>query len=128
MGRVIPSDVFAAVSTDQPPHPPSLCLNERQYTAHLWADPESDVVRRFTRNLTSSVNAFNRTSYWVATEICLTPDLKTRASLIRFFAGVAKVGPPKALVMSNTVCTQKGPGGGGCVWPLFDHFASGLAD
>eukprot|EP01135_Chromosphaera_perkinsii_P004800 Nk52_evm31s296 gene=Nk52_evmTU31s296 len=52
--------------------------------------PEGSKWQRARSNLGNYVEWFNKVSYWVATEICLTADLKKRISVIERFIKIAK--------------------------------------
>eukprot|EP00158_Paraphelidium_tribonemae_P008238 Partr_v1_DN28523_c1_g1_i1_m73832 putative Son of sevenless homolog len=53
-----------------------------EFFLHVWDNKDKPEVKHEIRHLARAVDAFNKTSYWAATEICTQPELKNRIKVL----------------------------------------------
>ena len=58
-------------------------VRPEEFTVQMWGDKSKGFLRVFSENLSAFVDSFNHISYWVASEICLTPILKKRTAILK---------------------------------------------
>ncbi|KAJ3090106.1 hypothetical protein HK102_004664 [Quaeritorhiza haematococci] len=61
-----------------------------EFVLQLWSNRNDPLVKRATLNLERLVRGFNTVSYWVGTEICTQPELKSRVKVIERIIKVGK--------------------------------------
>jgi hypothetical protein len=71
-------------------------IKKREYFHKAWTKGESSAP-----NIAASIARFNRISYWIATEVLLTPSPKQRITVLSRFIELAKV---RYLCACDMVC------------------------
>ncbi|RKO94654.1 ras guanine nucleotide exchange factor domain-containing protein, partial [Blyttiomyces helicus] len=56
----------------------------------LWGDREDPIIAKETKRIDDIVSSFNQISYWVATEVCTQPELRSRARVLEKCIQLAK--------------------------------------
>jgi hypothetical protein len=63
-----------------------MLINPIEFLLFVWGETDTKVA-----NVSEMILKFNMVGWWVPTEICRQPDLKTRVKLIEKFIKIAKV-------------------------------------
>lgn len=53
-----------------------------EYYHELWEDTRTPIIKNEIRSLRKAIASFNKTCYWIATEICTQPEKSNRALVI----------------------------------------------
>ncbi|KNC54644.1 uncharacterized protein AMSG_01497 [Thecamonas trahens ATCC 50062] len=67
-----------------------VAVRPEEFTVQMWGDKSKGFLRVYSENLSAFVDSFNHVSYWVASEICLMPDLKKRVAILKHIITLGK--------------------------------------
>ena len=82
-----------------------VAIRKKEYYHKAWAKSEGSTGS--APNIAASIARFNRISYWIATEILLTPSPKQRITVLSRFIELAKVHSAAHCmqVVTNCLCS-----------------------